>query len=37
MEKPKTPNSQSNIAKKKKMEMEESGFLASDYTTKLKS
>ena len=36
METPKTPNSQSN-PKKKKMELEESGFLTSDYTTKLQS
>ena len=35
METPKTPNSQSNI--EKETELEESAFLTSDYTTKLKS
>ena len=33
METPKTPNSQSNLEKEK--ELEESGSLTSDYTTKL--
>ena len=36
METQKTPNSQSNL-EEKKMEMEESSFLTSDYTTKLQS
>jgi len=31
----KTPNSQRNLEKKKKMELKESGFLTSEYTTKL--
>ena len=34
METPKTPNSQSNL-EKRKMELEESGSQTSDYTTKL--
>ena len=34
METQKTPNSQSNL-EKEKWELEESGFLTSDYTTKL--
>ena len=33
----KTPNSQRNLEKKKKMELEESGSLSSDYTTKVQS
>ena len=36
METQKTPNSQSNLEKKKR-ELEESGSLTSDYTTKLQS
>ena len=30
-------NNQNNLAKKKKMELQESGSLTSDYTTKLQS
>ena len=37
METQKTPKSQSNLEKKKKMELEESDPLTSDYTTKLQS
>ena len=36
METQKTPNSQSSL-EKKRMELEESTFLTSDYTTKLQS
>ena len=37
METQKTLNSQNNLEKERRLELEESGFLTSDYTTKLQS
>ena len=37
MEIQKIPNSQSNLEKKNKTKLEDSGFLTSDHTTKLRS